>query len=266
MATQSPPHIAPNQLVLGRHCFIVRARTLPAGFNQRPGVTLLIAHEQPLALEIEGQAPATATNWLLAPEVRRRFVSTQAHTSITIEPAHPAYTRILRWARASARGWQRFELNRVPPVTHALASQAAFDDWLAHLLDQHQQPPAPPNPRLDYLLALVAAGTAESTSAEQIWRQFRQRYPGTQAHCSHWLQDCLGIPLRKLILWNKLRFAMDSLSAARPATEVAHAAGFADSAHLSRICLRTFGMRPSQANNHKILQVSQLGSTDTISL
>ena len=71
-------------------------------------------------------------------------------------------------------------------------------------------------------------------------------------------QEELGLPLRKLLLWRKLRRALESLIAPQAATQVAHAAGFADSAHLSRICLRTFGLRPSQANDRKILQVSRL--------
>lgn len=259
MSTQPQTITAPNHLVLGRHCFIVRARSLPNRFNQRPGMTLLIAEDQPLELEVEGASTASAHTWLFAPEVRRRFVRVQAHRSITIEPAHPAYVRLLHWARSDARGLQRFEL----ALKHRMAldnisDQPEFDTWIEHLLDEHHQPHIKPNPRLDFLLALVEANVENGATAEQIWQQFRQRYPSSQAHCSHWLQQCIGVPLRKLILWYKLRRAMESLSDARPATELAHAAGFADSAHLSRICLRTFGLNPSQANDRKILQVSHL--------
>ncbi len=152
------------------------------------------------------------------------------------------------------------------PVEHRLAlsgisEQPAFDAWIEHLLDEYQRPHFKPNPRLEYLLALVDANMEGGATAEQIWQQFRLRYPSSQSHCSHWLQESIGIPLRKLILWCKLRQAMESLSNAKQATEVAHAAGFADSAHLSRICLRTFGLSPSQANDHKILQVSRLGDS-----
>jgi AraC-like DNA-binding protein len=137
-----------------------------------------------------------------------------------------------------------------------VATQQAFDAWLDDLLTHGKQLSSTENPRLQYLLALVREADIE-ISAEQIWQSFRLRYPSTQAHCSHWLQECIGIPLRKLLLWQKLRRALEALSSAHGATEVAHAAGFADSAHLSRICLRTFGLRPSQANDHKILQVNR---------
>ncbi|MGV8769632.1 hypothetical protein ACV35W_33880, partial [Pseudomonas aeruginosa] len=91
-----------------------------------------------------------------------------------------------------------------------------------------------------------------------IWGAFRSRYSSTQAHCSHWLQESIGLPLRKLLLWRKLRRALEGLNDPNRATAVDHEAGLADSAHRSRICLRKFGLRTSQANNNKILQVSWL--------
>ncbi|BAN49305.1 helix-turn-helix domain-containing protein [Metapseudomonas resinovorans] len=249
--------MAVNQLLIGRACFIVRAGSLPNGYNQRPGMTLLLADGEPLELEIDGQSALAADAWLLAPEIRRRFVRPQPHVSITVEPSHPAYARLLHWARLSPGAAHRFEVARAGrALLVEVATQQAFDTWLDRLLTQNHQPSAAPNPRLEHLLALVKDADIE-TSAEQLWQSFRLRYPSTQAHCSHWLQDSIGIPLRKLLLWQKLRRALEALSGAHGATEVAHSAGFADSAHLSRICLRTFGLRPSQANDHKILQVNR---------
>lgn len=221
-------------------------------------MTLLLADGAPLELEVEGKPALTADAWLLAPEIRRRFVRPQPHVSITVEPGHPAYARLLLWARCSQDSACRFEMAiedraRLTEV----GTQQAFDVWLDDLLTHNHQPPVSANPRLEYLLALVKNADID-TSAEHVWKTFRMRYPSTQAHCSHWLQDSIGIPLRKLLLWQKLRRALEALNTDHGATEVAHAAGFADSAHLSRICLRTFGLRPSQANDHKILQVSRL--------
>jgi AraC-like DNA-binding protein len=249
--------MAINHLLIGRACFIVRAESLPNGYNQRPGMTLLLADGEPLELEFDDHSIATADAWLLAPQIRRRFVRPQAHVSITVEPSHPTYARLLRWARVSPNAAHRFEVAAADRARlAAVATQQAFDAWLDGLLTDNQQPSAAANPRLEHLLALVQEADIETT-AEQVWHSFRLRYPSTQAHCSHWLQDSIGIPLRKLLLWQKLRRALEALSGAQGATEVAHAAGFADSAHLSRICLRTFGLRPSQANDHKILQVNR---------
>ena len=246
-----------NHLVIGRACFIVRAESLPNGYNQRPGMTLLLADGEPLELEIDGQSVETADAWLLAPEIRRRFVRPQSHISITVEPSHPTYARLLRWARVSPNAAHRFDMAAADRARLAdVATQQAFDAWLDGLLTHNQQPFTAANPRLGHLLSLVQDADIETT-AEQVWQSFRLRYPSTQAHCSHWLQDSIGIPMRKLLLWQKLRRALEALSSAHGATKVAHAAGFADSAHLSRICLRTFGLRPSQAKDHKTLQVNR---------
>lgn len=251
------PDEAGSQLLIGKACILVKAHSLPNGYNQRPGMTLLLAADNvPLELEIEGQR-AVASGWLLAPELRRRFINPQPHISITIEPEHAAYSRLLRWARLSPLQFQ--ELGAVDRSEDLMnvATQQDLDLWLSQLLDANHQPSAPSTPRLMYLLAIVNEAEPD-TIAEDVWQAFRSRYPSTQAHCSHWLQECLGIPLRKLLLWRKLRRALEMVSEAKHATEVAHAAGFADSAHLSRICLRTFGLKPSQANDHKILQVRRL--------
>ncbi len=248
----------PNQLLIGQHALIVHASSLPSGFNQRPGVTLLLAQEQALQLEITGVGAVSASALLLPPEVQRRFISPQRHISITVEPGHPYYCSLLRWARS-----QKPELAGLQPqpadfaLLATLTSQSHFDDWLVQLLARHAQPVLEASARLNYLLQQVGMAN-EETSAEAVWKSFRSRYPGSQAYCSHWLQEELGLSLRKLLLWRKLRRALESLVAPQAATEVAHAAGFADSAHLSRICLRTFGLRPSQANDRKILQVSRL--------
>lgn len=246
-----------SQLLIGDACFIVRAQSLPNGYNQRPGMTLLVASGPvPLELEIEGQ-PVTAAGWLLAPELRRRFSHPQPHISITIEPGHATYSRLLAWARLSPLKYQQLDDAVAISELAAIIDQGNLASCLNRLLDLHHQPISTPNPRLAYLLSLIDEADTEIT-AEDIWQVFRQRYPSTQAHCSHWLQECLGIPLRKLLLWRKLRRAVDMLGDAKPLTEIAHAAGFADSAHLSRICLRTFGLNPSQASDHKTLQASRL--------
>ena len=248
----------PNQLLIGQHALIVHASSLPTGFNQRPGVTLLLAHEQALQLEITGLGEVSANALLLPPEVQRRFISAQRHISITVEPGHPSYCSLLHWARSQTPALASLHTQATDlELLSALTRQRSFDDWLVHLLARHAQPVHETGSRLNYLLQLVALAD-EETSAEAVWLSFRTRYPGSQAHCSHWLQEELGLSLRKLLLWRKLRRALEALITPQAATEVAHAAGFADSAHLSRICLRTFGLRPSQANDRKILQVSRL--------
>lgn len=141
--------MAPNQLLIGKSAFIVRAQSLPNGYNQRPGMTLLLADGEPLELEIDGLPAATSEAWLLAPEIRRRFLRPQPHTSITVEPSHPSYLRMLRWARSSPDAALRVDVPVASRFRLASATtQQTFDDALNELLALHEQPEITPSPRL----------------------------------------------------------------------------------------------------------------------
>jgi AraC-like DNA-binding protein len=56
-----------------------------------------------------------------------------------------------------------------------------------------------------------------------------------------------GLPVRPFVLWTRLRRAVELASRGASLTEAAHAAGFADSAHLARTFRRMFGTTPSSA-------------------
>ncbi|NUP08890.1 MAG: helix-turn-helix transcriptional regulator [Polyangiaceae bacterium] len=60
----------------------------------------------------------------------------------------------------------------------------------------------------------------------------------------HAFTESVGIPLRPYLAWLKLQRAAAAIAAGRSFTEAAHAAGFTDSAHLTRSFVRMFGMRP----------------------
>jgi len=57
----------------------------------------------------------------------------------------------------------------------------------------------------------------------------------------HLFVEQTGLPFKTYLLWLRLIRAVDEYSQGRSLTEVAHLAGFSDSAHFSRIFKRTFG-------------------------
>lgn len=88
---------------------------------------------------------------------------------------------------------------------------------------------------LDNLLSgkVAAASLAEqaNVSLSQLERLFAQQ---------------VGLPVRRLVLWRRLRLAMALLLSGHNVTAAAHEAGFADSAHLSRSLKKIFGVTASQ--------------------
>lgn len=65
----------------------------------------------------------------------------------------------------------------------------------------------------------------------------------------------LGLSVRRLVLWQRLRLALQLAMAGSTLTEAATRAGFADSAHLSRSVRRQFGIRADQTLRHLHLRV-----------
>jgi AraC family transcriptional regulator len=62
---------------------------------------------------------------------------------------------------------------------------------------------------------------------------------------AHRFTAAIGVPLRRYVLWCRLRAAADAAMRGASLTEAAHLAGFADSAHLSRTFRAMFGVTPS---------------------
>ncbi|MCY1385180.1 Helix-turn-helix domain protein [compost metagenome] len=60
----------------------------------------------------------------------------------------------------------------------------------------------------------------------------------------------VGLSVRRLVLWRRLRLALALAMAGEPLTHAAHAAGFADAAHFSRTVRSTFGVRADRTLRH----------------
>lgn len=102
-------------------------------------------------------------------------------------------------------------------------------------------PPSPPDARMaavaEALRAGVATGGVGRTRLAEVAHLSPSRF-------SHWFVEQTGLPLRSYRKWLRLEMALHQLARRANLTEAAHAAGFADSAHLSRTFREMFGMNP----------------------
>jgi AraC-like DNA-binding protein len=62
---------------------------------------------------------------------------------------------------------------------------------------------------------------------------------------THVFTEEMGIPFRRYVQWVRLLLAVRAIAAGQDLTRAASAAGFSDSAHLSRAFRKTFGLPPS---------------------
>ena len=91
------------------------------------------------------------------------------------------------------------------------------------------------NARLDGVPRLTEAAAVAGISASRL---------------THLFSEQVGTPFRRYVLWARLRRVAEDVQAGWDLTGAAAAAGFSDSAHLSRVFRSTFGLAPSQVLPH----------------
>ncbi len=68
---------------------------------------------------------------------------------------------------------------------------------------------------------------------------------------AHLFKQMVGVPVRRYVLWQKMRRALDLAMAGESLTSAALSAGFADSAHLSRTVRSIMGVAPEFLFRHR---------------
>jgi len=68
----------------------------------------------------------------------------------------------------------------------------------------------------------------------------------SESRLQHVFREQVGVPIRRYLLWHRYLTALRLLAEGRSATEAAHAAGFSDSAHLTRTAVQLNGFTPTK--------------------
>lgn len=101
--------------------------------------------------------------------------------------------------------------------------------------------PAPTDFRVQRMIAWAESRLAGAIELKQAASAVGLS-PGRARHV---FVEQTGLPFRAFLLWRRLNRALELYAAQKPLTEAAHAAGFSDSAHLSRTFRRMFGVAAS---------------------
>ncbi len=105
------------------------------------------------------------------------------------------------------------------------------------------QPSVVTDPRIERAVAYVNAHLTDSR-APTLDDVAREAYL-SPSRFRHLFVEQTGMGLRPYILWRRLLKVWEILMAGESLSNAAHAAGFADSAHLTRTSRRMFGLPPS---------------------
>lgn len=247
-----------DQLYLFRQGFLYTSPWVVTPRTQRYSAVLLLdALGRGFDFESDGltghlQAAA------VAPGVARGLGARDiALMSVHVEPAHPAYPAFaaLRQeggacalARACFDHWNEAMLAAWQGGLPLPAAQALFD-----ALVDTAQATLPDTSARDPRTALVldVLGAHPDSSLSQLADGIGLSYD----RMSHLFSQEVGLPLRSYQLWRKVKQVAWWLNSGQSLTDLALAAGFSDSAHLSRTFQHFFGIRPSYLVDSDCVQV-----------
>jgi AraC-like DNA-binding protein len=103
------------------------------------------------------------------------------------------------------------------------------------------EPAEPPDPRIQRIIDYAAANLDKPLNqAAELAGVYL-----SEGRLRHLFVEQTGLPFKTYLVWLRLQAAVKLYSDGCSLTEAAHAAGFADSAHFSRMFKRTFGAPPT---------------------
>lgn len=187
---------------------------------------------EPLEVQDAEGRSASAHCVLIDPLTLHRLAPARSAELIFLEPSRdvarklPATLRQIREARSLA-----------------LLSGRPDEGFWAAWLSSPEQVPKPLDPRIEAALLELEGDLSEGPIPLKRAAGGAGLSPDRFRHL---FAAELGLPYRRYLLWRRLRLAAEHLLAGRDATASAHAAGFADAAHLARTLKTTFGVTAGQ--------------------
>jgi AraC family transcriptional regulator len=106
-------------------------------------------------------------------------------------------------------------------------------------------PGAPPRRRLDSRVTTVLQAIRASDDLHISLESAAEIGFLSPSRFAHLFKGQVGLPFSRYMLWRKLTRAMVTIGAGETIAAAAHAADFADAAHLTRTFYQMFGMAPS---------------------
>lgn len=133
---------------------------------------------------------------------------------------------------------------RLRGIAHraAAGNAAAARSLVADLIGQ----PASSAPRDDALISHAISLIHRNLDGPITLATLAEAVHLSPSRVAHRFRQAIGVPLRRYVLWCRVRRAAEAAMRGSSLTEAAHLAGFADSAHLSRTFRGTFGVAPSR--------------------
>lgn len=252
LASQQDATRPDNLYVFAPHCFFyTTTHQRPFQLQPHSATILMNAYGAPFEVAVDQcryETCAIAFGSLL----RRKVVAPPSGlVALFVMPESPLFPRFVSLGPERFRLLDRSELNVVDDDLIAMFEGRAQADQVLRAYRKvtaqlgPQQADEASLHRARELMQLIAENP--DLSLEELAAAHRITYSWMSRLFSH----SVGIPLRDYKNWLKRRKVWELLATDLSLTEIAHRAGFSDSAHLSRTYRRWFGMTPSESRRRK---------------
>lgn len=250
-----------NVYIVGCSGFIYTAASIVSEETRPPSAALIVsAGAAPFRITVKGKALSTRAA-VIPPFLARGLGAHEVPlVCFHITPGSPRYAGF----RALAPGgvallerdcFQELDASlealyqgRLEPALAPAIYEQALSVPFRHLTPQARLDPREPLIRelLERRRDLTLTDLARELGTSYFW-------------ASRLMSDVFGMSLRDYKSWQKLQRVFHLLHSKRSITEIAHAAGYTDSAHLSRTYQRWFGQPPSYSRNRNNVRVMRCG-------
>ncbi|CAN7152656.1 helix-turn-helix domain-containing protein [Rhizobacter sp. LjRoot28] len=253
------PEARDSSYVLGDQGFVYTGLQLESGLTVRhPAVLLLSADGRPFNVGVPGEAAGLHGAALLVPPrvVRSLDARGVPLLSFNIMPSHPAFHVFRAMQHPGVRRLDADGFNHLRPSLVELVYREATAERAGAVFDQavseavRQLPPARP-PDMS-ALEIVRQIDADPTQSLEALASANGQTPQALARR---FAAAVGMPFREYQNWIKQRRVYEVLYSRRSLTQVALAAGFADSPQFARMFRRWYGQSPSYSRDPKRVRI-----------
>jgi AraC-like DNA-binding protein len=116
-------------------------------------------------------------------------------------------------------------------------------------------PGAPPARQMDQRITTVLDAIRARDDLRMSLEDAAQLAFLSPSRFAHLFKDQVGLPFSRYMLWRKMTRAMVAIASERTISAAAHAADFADAAHLTRTFYQMVGMAPSVLMRGKFAEI-----------
>lgn len=240
------PHISALRISREDMSLLIRGAAIDVAPHRHHALQIAVGLSGPFRFECGGTADMYE-GVIVAPEAEHRLDSLGRDVAVLLAEPELAASRAVSTRLLGGNSFAPLpagDADRVRTICQKdeLPSPAAALNILA---------PGAPLPRaLDLRIAALQEKLRGLPEKRAALGELAAAIGLSESRLTHLFKRETGVSLRRYLLWLRLSDAMARALSGASLTEAAHAAGFADSAHLSRTCRDMFGINPQAVARH----------------